>query len=160
MALANTTRSGVEDELRGAMLTGRRVDWRSRNSVADHPTHGAGWDAQRTVAAALLAELLTEVEGPRRPPALRLAGARIVGRLDLAATGLVCRLLLERCWFAERLILDAARAPAARLPGCHLLGLSADQLTTRGNSAGRSPAWEALLGSSPSGDAAASSFGE
>jgi hypothetical protein len=109
------------------------VDWRTGDAAADDSAQGAGWDAERTVAAALLAELLTDAEGPRRPRALRLAGARIVGRLNLGATELVCPLLLWGCWFAEPVVLDEAQAPAVRLPSCHLPGLAAEQLTTRGN---------------------------
>jgi hypothetical protein len=133
MALADTTRVGGDLELREAIVTGRLVDWRTRDARADDPAGGAGWDVQRTVAAALLVELLTNGEGPRRPRALRLAGARIIGQLDLEATDLVCPLLLERCWLAGPVVLDEARVLALRLPGCHLPGLSADQLTTRGN---------------------------
>jgi type IV secretory pathway TrbD component len=133
MALAETTRAGVEDELREAMLTGRLVDWRTSDATADEPARGASWDAQRTVHATLLAELLTETKGPGSPRALRLAGARIVGQLDLEATELVCPLLLRGCWLAEPLLLAEARAPALRLPGCHLPALSAEQLATRGN---------------------------
>jgi adhesin HecA-like repeat protein len=123
----------VEQELREAMLTGRLVDWRAGDSGADDPAHGDGWDAQRTVSAALLAELLTNRDGPRRPRALRLAGARIIGQLDLEAAELVCELLLGGCWFAEPVILDQAQAPSLRLPASHLPGLSADRLATRGN---------------------------
>jgi hypothetical protein len=133
MALANTTRAGVEDELREAILNGRLVDWRTGDAADDDPGHGAGWEAQRAVAAALLAELLTNAGGSRRPRALRLAGARILGQLDLEATELLCPLLLQGCWFAEPMVLDEARTPALRLPGCHVPGLSARQLTTRGN---------------------------
>jgi hypothetical protein len=131
--LADTTRADAEQELREAILAGRLVDWRTGDARADDPVHGAGWDAQRTVAAALLAELLTNEQGPLRPRALQLAGARIVGQLDLEATELVCPLLLRGCWFAEPVVLDEARASAVRLPGCHLPGLSSKQLTTRGN---------------------------
>jgi adhesin HecA-like repeat protein len=129
----NTTRRGVERELRKAIWTGRPVDLRTGNATADNPTHGAGWAAQRIVAAALLAELLTSTQGSRRPRALRLAGARIVGRLDLVATELVCPLLLWGCWFAEPVDLEEAQASFVGLWGCHLPGLSAEQLTTRGN---------------------------
>jgi hypothetical protein len=134
MALADATRSGVEDELREAIRTGRQVDWRTGVATADDLAHGGDWDAQRTVAAALLAELLlTAPEESRRPRGLRLTGARIVGELNLEATELACPLLLQGCWFAEPVILAEAQAPAVRLPGCHLPGLSAQQLTTRGN---------------------------
>jgi hypothetical protein len=133
MTLGVPTRAGGDQELREAMLTGRLVDWRTGNDVADDPAHGAGWDAQRTVASTLLIELLTEAKGPRRLRALRLAGARIVGQLDLEAIELACPLLLDDCWFAEPLVLDEAQAPTVRLVGCHLPGLSANQLTTRGD---------------------------
>jgi hypothetical protein len=133
LALADAIRAGAEEELREAILTGRPVIWRTGDADADDPTNGAAWDAQRTVAAEFLAELLTATDGSRRPRGLRLTGARIVGRLDLEATELVCSLQLRECWFAQPAILDEAQAPALRLPGCHLPGLSAKQLTTRGD---------------------------
>jgi adhesin HecA-like repeat protein len=133
MAPADATRAGVDQELREAMLTGRLVDWRTGDAATDNPDHGAGWGAERTVAAGLLAELLTSAKGPRRPRALRLAGAHIVGRLNLEATELVCPLLLRGCSFTEEVVLAEAQAPAVRLPGCHLPKLFAPQLTTRGN---------------------------
>jgi hypothetical protein len=131
--LADTRRVGVDEELRKAMRTGRLVDLRTGDPAANGPVHGPDWDAQRTVPATLLAELLTNTEGSRRPRALRLAGARITGRLDLEATELVCPLLLWGCWFAEPIVLGEARAQALLLPGCHLPALFAGQLTTRGN---------------------------
>src|SRR5215207_2791596 len=133
LTLGETTRRGVERELRKAIWTGRLADLRTGDATADDPACGAGWSAERTVAAALLAELLTSAEGSRRPRTLRLAGARIVGRLDLEATELVCPLLLQGCWFAEPVILAEAQAPAVRLPSCHLPGLSGRQLTTHDN---------------------------
>jgi hypothetical protein len=114
--LAETTRAGVEDELRAAMLTGRLVDWRTGDATTDDPAHGAGWDAQRTVPGALLAELLAVAARPHRPRALRLAGARIVGQLDLEAAELVCPLVLRACWFAEPVVLSEARRPAPPRP--------------------------------------------
>jgi hypothetical protein len=133
MALADSTHTGVKGELADAMRTGRLVDLRPRDATADDPAHGADWDSHRTVPAALLAELLTSSEGSPRPRALRLAGARIIGELDLEASELVCPLLLWDCWFAEPVVLAEAQAPVVRLPGCHLPGLAASQLTTRGN---------------------------
>ena len=58
MALAAEIRSGAEDKLRKAMGTGHLVDWRSGEATADNPINGADWDAQRTITAALLVELL------------------------------------------------------------------------------------------------------
>jgi hypothetical protein len=85
------------------------------------------------VLAAVLADLLTRGDGPAPPRALRLAGARITGRLDLEAAHLACPILLLGCWFEEPLALSEATVPALRLPGCHLPALDAEQLTTRGN---------------------------
>jgi hypothetical protein len=115
------------------MQTGRLVDLRTGNPASDDPAHGAGWDRQRTIPAELLAELLTNTGGSRRPRALWLAGARIMNQLDLEAAELVCSLKLQECWFAEPVILDETRASAVRMPGCHLPGLSAQQLTTHGD---------------------------
>lgn len=131
--MADTRRVGVDKELREAILTGRLVDLRSGDATADDPAHGADWSHERTVPATLLAELLTSTDGSRRPRALQLEGARIVGQLNLEATELSCPLLLLSCWFAEPVVLDQARAPAVRLLGCHLPGMTAQQLTTRGN---------------------------
>jgi hypothetical protein len=133
MALADSTRTGPEQKVRQAILTGRLVDLRAGQPEADDPAHGADWDEQRTVRAEVLADLLTQQGDKSRPRALRLAGARILGQLDLEAVELVCPLLLGGCWFAEPVILAEARASALRLPGCHLPGLSGDQLTTRGD---------------------------
>lgn len=63
MALAVTTRNDVEAELRAAIWTGRLVDLRTGDAAADDPAQGAGWPAQRTIPAVLLAELLTSTEG-------------------------------------------------------------------------------------------------
>jgi hypothetical protein len=132
MTPADTSRAGVEQELCDAMLTGRLLDLRAGDYASD-TAHGASWDRQRTVPAALLAELLTSTEGSRRPKVLRLVGARIIGQLDLEATELVCPFVLSECWFAEPVVLREAQALALRLPGCHMPGLSADSLTTRGD---------------------------
>ena len=53
--------------------------------------------------------------------------------LDLEAAELLCPVFLKRCWFDEPVNLAEARVPALRLPGCHLPGLRAEQLATRGN---------------------------
>jgi hypothetical protein len=118
------TRSSVEDELREAIWTGRLVDWRTGDATADDPANGASWEPQRTVDAALLADLLRSgAEGPRRPRALRLAGARIVSELDLEATELTCPLLLRACWFAQPVVLnDRTYAVARRCAGQALRG--------------------------------------
>ena len=84
-------------------------------------------------AESLLVELLTQQSGSQPPRALRLAGARIIGVLDLEATELRCPVLLQDCWFERPVNLAEARAWSVRLPGCSLPGLHAEQLATGGN---------------------------
>jgi hypothetical protein len=99
------------------------------------PATGENWSQDRQIRAQLLYELLVGINGPKdiRPRALKLAGARITGTLDLEATTLQCPLDLRRCSFEQPINLQEAQAPALRLPGCHVPGLNAGQLETRGN---------------------------
>jgi hypothetical protein len=124
-----------EQQLVAATGTGRLVDLRAGVAELDDPANGASWDAARTVRAEVLAELMV---GARTPPggrlwAVRLRGARITGQLDLEAATLACPLLLWDCHLEQPINLREARAPAVRLTGCHLPGLVAAQLETRGN---------------------------
>jgi len=133
MTPADDSHGDIEQRLRGAIRTGQLVDLRQGDTTADAAARGGEWGARRTVPAVLLADLLTRGDGPDQPRALRLAGARIAGRLDLEAAHLVCPVLLLGCWFDEPVALIEATVPALRLPGCHLPALDAEQLTTRGN---------------------------
>jgi hypothetical protein len=116
--------------------TGELVDLRVGAPERDNPTTGATWDTARVVRAEVLADLLV---GAYTPPgngrlrAVRLRGARVTGQLDLEAATLGCPLLLRDCCFEQRVNLREAYAPVVRLPGCHMPGLAAEQLETRGN---------------------------
>jgi hypothetical protein len=134
VTLADGEMITAEEQLRRMMATGALMDLREGDPTADQPRHGAQWGSERTVPAELLAELLTQQSGSQPPPrALRLAGARIIGVLDLEATELRCPVLLQDCWFERPVNLAEARAWSLRLPGCHLPGLHAEQLATGGN---------------------------
>jgi hypothetical protein len=133
MTLADSELSPPEQELREAMNTGTWVDLRKHEPTADDPSQGAKWGTERTIRAAVLADLLTKASGPQRPRALRLAGARVIGELDLEAAELVCPVMLFACSFAEPVNVGEATVPSLRLPGCYLPGLKAWQLTTQGN---------------------------
>jgi hypothetical protein len=67
------------------------------------------------------------------PRFLKLAGARIIGALELEAAALLFPLVLQDCWFDQAVNVSAAQAPALRLIGCHLPTLMAEQLVTRGD---------------------------
>ena len=127
--------SAAERLLLRAVTTGTVADVRSGEAKADDPAGGAAWDADRTVRAELLAELLTAEHGARGGPlrAVKLRGARIVGELDLEAAELRRPLLLADCHIDEPINLSEATAPAIRLPGCLVPALTADRLQTAGN---------------------------
>jgi hypothetical protein len=103
--------------------------------ATDDPITGEAWGEDRQVRAQLLYELLTGINGPRddRPRALKLAGARITGALDLEAATLVCPLILRSCSFEQLINLQEAHASVVRLPGCRAPALHGKQLQTLGN---------------------------
>ncbi|TDC54467.1 hypothetical protein E1281_16240 [Actinomadura sp. KC345] len=113
-------------ELLRAALAGTLIDLHTR----DAPARSAG----RTVRAGALTALLTQ-RTPDGPPlrAVKLRGARITGELDLEAAEPPCPILLADCHFDMPVNLRECTAPAIRLPGCHLPGLTADQMSTTGD---------------------------
>jgi len=133
VTLADGNRTDVEQRWREAVLSGGWVKLGSGQTAADDPAHGAEWGPERTVSAAVLADVLRSAYESKKPRALRLDGARITGQLDLEATTLACPLVLRGCWFEEPIVLAEASAPAVRLWRCWLPGLEARQLTTSGN---------------------------
>jgi hypothetical protein len=135
MVLAHDDLTEPERAIWDAIGAGKPVKLPLRGTASGDPAEGATWGGERLIRAQLLYELLAGINGPKdvRARSLKLAGARIIGTLDLEATELVCPLRLEGCSFEEPVNLKEARAPALRLPGCHLHGLTAQQLHTRGN---------------------------
>ena len=125
-----------ERRLRDAVTTGDYVDLRDpkRPALGDVAT-GAAWGPEQSLRAHVLIDLLTTEWGPneRQPRALRLAGARVRGMLNLEDLVLVRPLVLEGCFFDSPVLLDAARAPRVELQGCHVPFLTARQLDTRGD---------------------------
>ncbi|MEV4055949.1 hypothetical protein AB0J55_32475 [Amycolatopsis sp. NPDC049688] len=125
----------AEDKDLGQRLTeaaasGAFVDLRTGDRAADDPAGGAGWPESRTVRAELIARLVTGTQTP--PRAVRLAGVRVTGRLDLESAILRCPLVLEGCSFEEPVTLEQAQAVTVRLPGCHVPGITADELHVSG----------------------------
>jgi hypothetical protein len=135
VALAYEGLTEPERAVWDAIEAGTLVELPLGAPAADDPAKGANWGQDRQVRAQLLEELLTGRTSPNDagPRALKLAGARITGTLDLEATILVCPLILQGCYFEEAINLNEAQAPAVRLPGCHLPGLNAKQFETRGS---------------------------
>src|SRR5919198_964692 len=125
----------LETAIEQALAAGEPVDRSTGDPEADDPAGGASWGAERTVSADFLIRLLTGVRGPKPAAArsLKLQGVKITGRLNLEAASLVCPVSLTTCYFDAPINLSEARAPAIRLPGCHVNGLDASQLETQGN---------------------------
>jgi hypothetical protein len=133
--LAGDELTGPERRVVQAAQTGALVDLRAGTAELDDPATGAAWDAGRTVRAEVLVELLTGARDPAagQVRAIKLRGARITGQLDLEAAELGCPLQLWDCHVEQPVNVNEARAPVLRLPGCHMPGLVADQLETRGD---------------------------
>ncbi|MFD7908910.1 hypothetical protein ACFV4G_42580 [Kitasatospora sp. NPDC059747] len=79
----------------------------------------------------MIRQILLGKTGHCRPRKLVLAGARIVGRLDLEHQALTCHLKLVSCYFDDTLMLDQAEASGIYLIDCHLPNIEATQLHTR-----------------------------
>ncbi|MFD3572755.1 hypothetical protein [Streptomyces sp. NPDC058644] len=115
-------------EAGGGAATSARVD----------AAGGEHWGAAREVDASMLAKLLIG-QGGSAPTGthrtLWLAGARIVGTLDLTAAVLTRPLYLEDCYFAAEtpLLFNDARAVRIQLPGCHARGFQGRAMHTQGD---------------------------
>ena len=123
-----------ERELWDAFPEGRLVDLRVGEPGEDDPSHGAGWGPERTLRAAVVTALARG--GNAAPPgavtALRLAGARIAGRLDLADAEIGHLLRFEGCWFEEEPSLSGAATRTIGIVGCQVPGLDAALASVEG----------------------------
>jgi hypothetical protein len=124
-------RDDIEQRLRKAALTGELLELGSSREADSG--NGENENAQRTLDAAVLVDVLTRTDRESRPRAVRLAGAHITGSLDLEAAEVGCPVFLKDCWLEESVILTEASTRALRFPGCHFPFLVAHNLTTRGN---------------------------
>ncbi|MFE4631863.1 oxidoreductase [Streptomyces sp. NPDC056773] len=106
---------------------GRWVDLRTGVPADDDPARGEHWGAERTVRAEVVAALL--LGGATEPasgvPSLRLAGALITGRLDLAGAEIGHMLWLRECRLEETVSLYAASTRTIRITGSLVPGVDA-----------------------------------
>lgn len=114
---------------------GERVDLRVGESGRDDPANSAAWTPGRTIRAeALTALLLSERPPPSgQVPALRLAGARIEGFLDLYYAYLPYGLLFNACDFPDGLGLYDTRTRHLSVHDCRLARLNAANAVVDGN---------------------------
>src|SRR5436305_13249930 len=112
------------EQLRKAFHANRLLDLRRSRSGQISAHRGRRWGVRRQVPAGLIALLLSDVaEHTDGLVALRLAGARITGALDLRHTQIRHALILEDCYFDEPVDLTGAHAPWLSLQRCWIPGV-------------------------------------
>ncbi|MEV7395266.1 oxidoreductase [Streptomyces sp. NPDC091215] len=117
-----------ERELWDAFPEGRCVDLRTGVPEDDRVIEGGQWDPGRTVRAAVIVALLL---GANSAPAeaiacVRLAGARISGRLSMAGAQVAHALWLEGCWLEEPVDFLGASLQTVVITGSRVPGFEAD----------------------------------
>ncbi|MCX5215185.1 oxidoreductase [Kitasatospora sp. NBC_00240] len=127
--LTYTELSGPEQQVWDAFAAGTLVNLRSGSAGSDDPRTGDAWGEERTVRAEVLRALLLDGRAGR----LWLAGARIVGPLDLADSSVGCAVTLEGCRFEEPVVLRGASMRSTGLIGCWIPGLDGWLLQVDGN---------------------------
>lgn len=118
-----------------AFPEGRRVDLRTGEPDGDDPAAGGQWGPERTVRAAVLVALLLGGDaGPSGAVAsLRLAGARITGRLDLDGAEVGHALSLEQCRLEEAVSLFGASTRTIRIRDSWVPDVEAGLARIQGN---------------------------
>lgn len=120
---------------RGAVCDLSSSDPAENNPAENNPADPTGWGPERTVRAEVLARLL--LAGPDAVPgtvrALKLTGALITGRLDLAGGRFEDFLELRHCRFDSNVLLSEAHAGTLRFDGCWFPRLDASRLSTTGD---------------------------
>ncbi|MFB6783043.1 MULTISPECIES: oxidoreductase [unclassified Streptomyces] len=116
-----------ERELWDAFPEGRRVDLRTGSPEDDRVDEGGHWGPGRRVRAAVITALLlgANTTQPGVVACLRLAGARISGRLNLAGAQIAHALWLEGCWFEESVDLLGASTQTLVISGSQVPGIEA-----------------------------------
>lgn len=124
-----------ERELWDAFPEGRRVDLRTGVPEGDLVSEGGQWGVGRTVRAGVIVALLLGANATqsRVVACLRLAGARISGRLNLAGAQIAHALWLEDCWFEESVDILGASTRTLVITGSQVPGIEADAARIEGN---------------------------
>src|SRR5262245_22730637 len=114
--------SDAERQVWDAFPTGKPVDFRTGNAEKDDPACGEWWDTDRQVRAEVLARLLcgaVEVQ-PGQIGEIRLAHARVTGKLDLPGATLKHRLQLDKCYIPDGIDLSEATTRTLILQSCRV----------------------------------------
>ncbi|MGW4195485.1 oxidoreductase [Streptomyces sp. NPDC005004] len=119
--------SAAERELWDGFPEGRWVDLRTGTPEHDDPAGGAEWGPGRTVRAEVVSALLLGVNpaGAGSVAALRLAGARITGRIDLAGAEIGQVLWLKGCLLEHPVSFYGASTRTIRITDSRVPGVDA-----------------------------------
>ncbi|MFC6063763.1 hypothetical protein [Streptomyces ochraceiscleroticus] len=95
-------------------------------TMNDDPAAAQEWGAERTVRARVVAALLLGAHTPQpgAVAAVRLTGARITGRLDLAGAQVEHLVWPEGCWLTEEISLYGTATRTIGITGSRLRGLA------------------------------------
>jgi hypothetical protein len=118
-----------------AFRTGAPVDLSSGNPAADDPANGGSWKEGRVVRGEVIRAILLgacEPE-PGAVAALRVAGARLSGQLDLAHAQVRYPVHLTKCSFEAPPDVRWAATAYLDFSGSHLPGLLAEDLHVDGH---------------------------
>ena len=124
-----------ERELWDAFPEGRQVDLRVGTSSEDDPAQGADWGPERTLRAAVVTALARGANAapPGAAAALRVAGARITGHLDLAGADIGHLLRFDGCWFEEAPSFYGAATRTIGIVDCQVPGIDATLAAIEGS---------------------------
>ncbi|GGW67797.1 hypothetical protein GCM10010503_51310 [Streptomyces lucensis JCM 4490] len=118
-----------------AFRDGSVYDLGSGDSVVDDPHGGHPWGPERSVRARVVCWLL--LDGPPalagRVSALKLAGVRITGTLDLSGGTVTPYVELRGCRFDDEVRLPEARFTTVRMVDCSVPRLEAARVHTEGD---------------------------
>ncbi|MFJ5994938.1 membrane-associated oxidoreductase [Streptomyces sp. NPDC092370] len=121
----------AEERVWRAFARGEDVDL--RGPADEDPARGADWGPERTLRATVVrALLLSAPQEDGETAALRLAGARITGALNLQYADVDHAVRLSDCFFEDVPVLYAARLRQLNLRGSALPGLDAATLRVEG----------------------------
>lgn len=111
------------------------VDLRTGERRSDDPASGSEWGSERTVRGEVITELLLGASDPGRgrAAAVRLAGARITGVIDVSEGTVSASLHLTECYFDHPIELAGATSPSIRLVSCVLPGFNGRNLSVKGS---------------------------
>ncbi|GAA2596166.1 MULTISPECIES: oxidoreductase [Streptomyces] len=127
--------TAVEAGMWQAFRDGSVYDLSSGDPLVDDPHGGRPWGEERTVRARVVCWLL--LDGPPalagRVSALKLAGIRISGSLDLAGGTVVPYVEMRQCRFEQDVLLPEARFTTVRMVDCSVPRLEAARVQTEGD---------------------------